>query len=189
MGECECPTDRRLILNVGRAVKLRNRLQAHAFGSVTKFCSPWISKFMESPHDHLVMVSIWYVKKELLSIAEAVLIDRLKPTTNKRDIGYGNHTYWDFRLPDESDIGLEEIEPDRSRKSGSARSSRVRNEPGVYAWWVDAGAELHAAYEMIKPLTAHRRPFSPQERTFRKIISDRLRSARRSTGYKPPEAS
>lgn len=171
-----------MFLNVGRAVKLRNRLQAHAFGSVTKQASPWIQEFMESPHSHMIRVSIWYVPKEQLSIAEAFLIDNLKPTQNKRDIGYGGHKYWAFREPDVIDADLEEIEPDRHRKNGRASASRVRNESGVYAWWIDSGLEIYSIYKLIAP---SRRPFSYKEVSFRRVIAARLSASRQRSRQRP----
>src|SRR5262245_24720333 len=140
---CGCPTDRRLYLYVGRAVQLRNRLQVHAFGSSVHPPSPWIEEFDTDPHNHQVFVSAWYVPKSELLVAEAGLIEYLKPIRNKKDMGYSPSFPWPYRLPDVDGIEIEALEPDRHHTRNIARNSHVRHEPAVYAWWVDHGADLH----------------------------------------------
>lgn len=174
---CGCPTDRRLYLYVGRAVKLRARLQVHAFGGSFNPRSPWISEFMDDPHVHQVFASAWYVPKNELLIAEAALIDLLRPIKNKRDMGYSTAYPWTYRLPDVDGIDVEILEPDRRHRRNFARNSPVRHEPAVYAWCVDPGSDLHAGYSLLKNFT--KRPFSDQELSLRRKIAERLRVARR----------
>lgn len=176
---CNCPTDRRLFLNVGRAVQLRGRLQCHAFGRSSHDPSPWIEEFSSEPHDHLVMVSVWYVPKHELGVAETWLIDNLKPIKNKRDRGYSIQSQWNYRLPDVDGITIDNFEPDPSHKRYVARNSDLRHEPGVYAWWVDAGAELLAAHSIVKAIFPHK-THTEGEKTLRSKMAERLRSYRRA---------
>lgn len=174
---CDCPTDKRLHLYVGRAVQLRGRLQVHVFGSLSNPPSPWIYEFQEEPHFHQVFASAWYVPKSELLVAEATLIDALRPIRNKRDMGFSPNFPWTYRLPDVDVIDIEVLEPDRRHTRNIARNSPVRHEPAVYAWWVDPGADLHAGYSLLKHFS--KRPFGVEEQKVRKKIADRLLAYRR----------
>lgn len=174
---CDCPTDKRLYLYAGRAVQLRGRLMVHAFGGCSSPPSPWIDEFQEDPHFHQVFASAWYVPKSELLVAEATLIDLLKPIRNKKDMGYSPDHPWGYRPPDVDGIDIETLEPDPHHTRNSARNSPVRHEPAVYAWWVDYGADLHAGYSLMKHFT--KRPFPVQEQELRKKIAGRLLAHRR----------
>jgi hypothetical protein len=175
---CDCATDRRIYLYVGRAVQLRNRLQVHAFGNRFHDPSPWIEEFLSDPHNHQVYASAWYMPKNELLVAEASLIDLLKPIRNKKDMGYSPANPWSYRLPDADGIEIESLEPDRRHTRNIARNSPVRHEPAAYAWWVDPGADLHAAYTLLKHL--NRRPFSEEEQVVRRRIAEWLSCHRRA---------
>lgn len=179
---CDCPTDKRLYLYAGRAVQLRGRLMVHVSGSLSQPPSPWIAEFMDHPHQ--IFASAWYVPKSELLVAEATLIDLLKPIRNVKDMGYSPNYPWTYRLPDVDGIDIESLEPDPSHTRNSARNSPVRHEPAVYAWWVDHGADLHAAYSLLKHLT--KRPFSIPEQEIRKKIAARLIADRHARRFSAP---
>lgn len=177
MVDCKCPTGHPLFLYVGKAVKLRNRLQVHAFGSRANLPSPWIEEFQDNPHSHFVYVCAWYVPKNDLATAEATLIDLLKPIRNKRDFNCTPSTPWTFRMPDVVDIEMETIIPDLKHKRYVARNSPVRHEPAVYAWYVDPGLELLAGEVLLRPM--FKRPFSRENISVRKLIAERVWNLRR----------
>lgn len=141
---CECRTDKRTFLNIGKAVMVRNRLQWHLKNSA------WAWNFMDHPHNHLIQISVWYLPKEHISVAEKVLIDLLEPTQNKYDRGYGDRSLWEPRLPDLDGFLIEDIEPDTT-SAGKIRAaaSPIKNTPGVYAWWFDLGAQAAAVEELL----------------------------------------
>lgn len=181
---CVCPTAYPLFLYVGRAVKLRNRLQRHAFGSVTTHVSRWIEEFQE--HGHLVYACAWYVPKNELGIAEATLLDLLHPVRNYRDFNCTPSIPWTFRMPDVMEIDLEMLEPDKKHRRYIAQNSPVRHEPAVYAWYVDHGMELLAAETLLGHIFPLKRPFTEVQRVFRKRLAERLRNLRRGL-FIPPE--
>lgn len=149
--DCGCPK-KRTCLYVGRAVQVRARLQVHAFGRRAIPVSPFIERLGTSPHDHILMASIWYMPKTELLRAESWLIDNLKPTQNRRDLGFSSPGDWVFRAPDVDGIDIEMLEPDRRHLRNSAKRTEVRHEPGVYAWWIDPSSELEAASQLFSEI-------------------------------------
>lgn len=155
--DCDC-LRQRTCLYVGRAVQVRARLQVHAFGRRSIPVSPFIERLSDSPHNHILMASIWYMPKTELLRTEAWLIDNLKPTENKRDFGFSSPGDWTFRVPDVDGVDVEMLEPDRRHLRNSARRTEVRHEPGVYAWWIDPAAEHEALAELMDEIfPQHRR--------------------------------
>lgn len=173
--DCRCRTDRRTFLYVGRAIRLRNRLQRHAFGSVTASPSPWINAFQQDPHLHEVQCMVWYVEPPLLSVAEALLIDLLRPTHNIRDKGFGATGLWALR-PEDAVIGVEEIEPVRGRNKGIAAHSNARNESAVYAWFIDPGMDLAAILDIGKEVF-EKAPDQQAYQRAKEMVAERLGSA------------
>lgn len=137
---CGCDPTKRTFINVGKAVVLRNRLQRHVDAS------RWIAEFMDEPHGHELTIWAWYMPKRDLLIAEATLIDFLKPIRNYRDIGFGRPDVWPPRSPDISG-GIEHIA--QIRNWHRERVTYFRNEPAVYAWSIDPGGDLLAMYELV----------------------------------------
>ncbi len=148
---CDCPPEAQFIY-VGRAVMLRNRLQVHTFGNRHHTPSPWIDEFQDNPHNHMIWISAWYVPKNELLIAEATLIDLLKPVRNCKDFGYTPPHAWQFRLPDVDPINPCDLEPDPRHRPISVRPD-VRNEPAIYAWVYDPRAEKEALEGLLGHLT------------------------------------
>jgi hypothetical protein len=149
---CSCPRGQKLILYVGRAVLLRNRLQAHFFGNRWRDPSPWIEEFESDPHDHRVFVSAWLVGREDLAAAEAVLLDELHPIRCRAGFGFSNPAAWPFRAPDIPFIDPVEIEPIVSRPRDAVKRSGVPNTPAVYAWWIDRTSEELAIKEIAEQI-------------------------------------
>jgi len=136
--------DSKLILYAGRAVLLRNRLQTHFYGRTGREPSPWFEEFTEEPHNHIVFASAWLVDRHELQVAEATLIDVLKPIRCKVGFGFSHPAAWTFRAPDIECIDPIDITPHPSRPRHIGTISGVPNKPGVYTWWVDRGAEQNA---------------------------------------------
>lgn len=148
--DCDCPTSGLIFIKVGKATKLRNRLQSQAFGSVTVRPYPWFNKLMDFPHYHLIFVAAWYMSKSLISAAEAILIDRFNPTENIRDRGFSNPKLWTYRQPDVECASLASLESRwKGKKDPEDASPYIRNESGVYAWYIDPGAGLEAAHQFL----------------------------------------
>lgn len=145
---CSCPRQRTCIY-VGRAVQVRARLQVHAFGRSSTPPSEWLFRMMDDPHNHMPLISIWYMPKNELLRAEAWLIDNLHPSENRRDRGFSAPSDWAFRAPDVDGVDIEMLEPDRHHRRNIARFSDVRHDPGVYAWWIDSAGEFEAASELV----------------------------------------
>jgi len=144
--ECGCPTDRKIFIRVGKSSKLRNRLQVQTSGSRTVRPYEWVERLMSPPHDHLLWVAVWYEDKTRIGVAEAMLIDILQPTTNLRDRGYGNPSLWSYRPPDVECASLASVASQwRGKKDSDDDSPYIRNEPGIYAWYIDPGAGVEAS--------------------------------------------
>lgn len=154
--KCDCPTDRNKWLRVGKAIKVRNRLQVQAFPAPSPWPgagnpSPWVLEPMTYPHCHIPQIAVWYVEKSTIGAAEAVLIDLLKPSYNLKDCGYGDPELWVPRAPDIV-VTIESFEPrskDPDHRKEIEEFPRIHNLPGVYAWFVDAGDELPGLYSML----------------------------------------
>lgn len=131
---CGCRLDGPVFLYVGKAVKLKNRLQS--YGSSRRFGwkpPEWTYEFQSKPHEHLLQVAIWYVERPLIVSAEGALIKALHPIQNIRD-RQGFDGSWVIGEPDLL-ATLEDIEP----WSTTPDLIRIENKPGVYAWFVDPG--------------------------------------------------
>ncbi len=148
---CSCPLKRNHIY-VGRAVQLRARLQVHTFGSRQHQPSPWIGEFEDNPHNHRIFVAAWYMPRNEVLVAEATLIDFLKPLRNRKDFGFAPPNAWKFRAPDVDLINPCDLEPDPRHRPITVRTD-VRNEPAVYAWWYDPGIEQAVFEKLLGHLT------------------------------------
>lgn len=169
---CDCSLERKTFVYVGRAVKFRNRTQRHLFPTVTTRPSAWVQEFLNEPHEHQLLCMAWYVPKEELGVAEATLIDLLKPIRNAKDRGFGSPRLWTLRLPDVIvDIG--QFEPEH--RKGSAANSSAKNESAVYAWFVDPGLELVAMMDGLEELWESS-PNKEALAAFKSTIAKRLAS-------------
>lgn len=151
---CGCPVDRKVVIYVGRAVLLRSRLQVHFYGNRSRDPAKWFEEFHSGPHNHIVFASAWFVERGQLQVAEAVLIDELRPIRNKAGFGFANPKAWIFRSPDIPCIDPVDIEPHPRRPRNIGCDSGVPNVPAVYAWWIDHGNEDRALHSLFGHLTA-----------------------------------
>lgn len=180
---CGCRLDGPIFLYVGKAVKLKNRLQSYGFTRRFGWKPPgWTYEFQDKPHEHLLQVAIWYVERPLIAVAEGTLISALRPLKNVRDRqGFGD--LWPIREPDLF-ATLEDVEP----RSKEPDRIRVEDRPGVYAWYVDPGEQLYGHGKMadaFKPLPTH----WPDLRTLKKAIvkcEEIKRSCRRRRATRIP---
>lgn len=175
LSDCDCSLERKTFVYVGRALRLRNRVQRHVFATVTTRPSPWVQEFLDEPHGHQLLCMIWYVPKEELGVAEASLIDVLKPVRNSKDRGFGSTRLWMPRLPD-AIVDIAQLQPDPKYRKRSAANSPARNESAVYAWFVDPGLELVALMDGLEELW-DASPNKEALAVFKSAITKRLASA------------
>lgn len=137
---CGCTLRGPTYLYVGKAVKLRNRCQGYPFPTLMRPPVDWFFKYTEPPHDHWPILSVWFVHKSLISVAEANLIAHYKPihNTQEKDGTFADFSLWPIRPPDIHGLDITEFEPRRPEPEGL----QLKNEPGVYVWWTDPGASL-----------------------------------------------
>lgn len=135
---CGCDLYRRNILYIGKAVSLRNRLQAELFPTLYRSSPEWMDTYTMDPHDHILFAAVWFVPKPLIGLAEAVLIEALNPRhNNRRKIGFSDPSLWPFRWPDVEAISAPDIEPVKPRayKRGDRIDCPLNRRSGVYAWY------------------------------------------------------
>ena len=141
---CHCLTLKPTFLYAGRAVNLRNRLQVHTYGSLGSHPSPWIDKYTEDPHNHVILISVWYEDRRMLGVAEPTLIEAYQPIYNRKlREGFGFPEVWALRPPDQT-TDVDELCP--KRRLGP---EDVKNRPGIYLWWIDPGDELNSMATLL----------------------------------------
>lgn len=180
---CGCDYTRRTFLYVGRAVALRNRLQGEMFRRVSSVPFEWINELMDDPHNHQVFFSVWHMPKNRLLISEATLIDFLNPIKNRKDRGFGCPDLWQIRPPDIDCASFEDIDPacggdawGKPAAKAACAASPVKNDPGVYAWWIDPGGEAAVMYDALGAMV-DTAPNQDQVLEFQQLMTKRLESA------------
>ena len=131
-----------LVLYVGRALNLRNRL----LPSQHEMWEIWNRKCDEIDEMLVfgwIFIAIWYEPKEVLNDAESTLLQLLKPRYNRRR-EFSAAGSWAYRVPDlVFDVcTLDNRKDDRADCSGCPLPNR---RTGLYAWYIDGGSWLAVA--------------------------------------------
>lgn len=154
--ECGCSYLKPTYLKIGKALKVRNRLQMQFFNMFHRL--PWLDQYGEQPHNHQILAAVWYMDKSLLSAGEAVLIDLLKPVHNVKDRGFGNVDLWKPRRSDVSGVEWITLESKHVKGNDFERDTSIRNVPGVYLMYVDPGEELEVLMPYVLPHAIPKNP-------------------------------
>ena len=140
---CGCFLDRPHVLDVGRGVLARQRVQAHIFGRMIEPRVPWMDEFQDQPHGHTVRFSVWYLPKNMLGIVEDILIETLHPSKNTSNTsgGFSRPDLWELRGPDVVGDVLQVTVSNTAQERKYVMRSPLKNRPGVYAFHVDPGLD------------------------------------------------
>lgn len=122
---------RRRVLYVGKALRLKNRLQPgqrHGMWEVL-FDEDVIENFTE------VYIAVWHIETEAeRKRAEACLIQRFKPVFNTVNEGKAE---WTYRLPDIDAVSPYSLLPRELKDDDDDawEPCELQDRPGVYAWY------------------------------------------------------